>query len=76
MFIEAINLLKKKYKKENIQIIILGSHQGRKVYFKKLISLVDKYGIKKDVHFLEHYNEMPVVYYISDLVRIKYYKIY
>tara|TARA_B100001741_G_scaffold299605_1_gene286155 strand:+ start:57 stop:1205 length:1149 start_codon:yes stop_codon:yes gene_type:complete len=68
MFIEAINLLKKKYKKENIQIIILGSHQGRKVYFKKLISLVDKYGIKKDVHFLEHYNEMPVVYYISDLV--------
>ena len=68
MFIEAINLLKKKYKKENIQIIILGSHQGRKVYFKKLISFVDKYGIKKDVHFLEHYNEMPVVYYISDLV--------
>tara|TARA_A100001011_G_scaffold274878_1_gene284436 strand:+ start:531 stop:1679 length:1149 start_codon:yes stop_codon:yes gene_type:complete len=68
MFIEAINLLKKKYKKENIQIIILGSHQGRKVYFKKLISLVEKYGIKKDVNFLEHYNEMPVVYYISDLV--------
>ena len=39
MFIESLNLLKKKYNKENFQAIMLGSHQGRKVYFKKLISL-------------------------------------
>jgi len=68
MFIEAINLLKAKYKKENFQVIILGSHQGRKVYFKRLISLVDKYGLKKDIFFLQHYKEIPVVYYASDMV--------
>ena len=32
------------------------------------MSMVDKYGLKKDVFFLHHYKEMPVVYYISDIV--------
>tara|TARA_B100000586_G_scaffold57212_1_gene39173 strand:- start:373 stop:1521 length:1149 start_codon:yes stop_codon:yes gene_type:complete len=68
MFIESLNLLKSKHNKENFQAIILGSHQGRKVYFKKLISMVEKYKLNQDVFFLEHYKEMPVVYYISDTV--------
>ena len=68
MFIESLNLLKSKHNKENFQVIILGSHQGRKVYFKKLISMVEQYKLKQDVFFLEHYKEMPVVYYISDIV--------
>jgi len=68
MFIESLNLLKTKYKKENFQAIILGSHQGRKVYFKKLLSIVEKYKLKKDVIFLEHLKEMPVAYYVSDVV--------
>jgi len=68
MFIESLNLLKSKHNKENFQAIILGSHQGRKVYFKKLISMVEKYKLNRDVFFLEHYKEMPVVYYISDTV--------
>jgi len=68
MFVESLNLLKTKYNKENFQAVILGSHQGRKVYFKKLVSMVEKYRLKQDVFFLQHYKEMPVVYYISDLV--------
>tara|TARA_B100000945_G_scaffold279037_1_gene245153 strand:+ start:238 stop:1386 length:1149 start_codon:yes stop_codon:yes gene_type:complete len=68
MFIESLNLLKTVYNRGDFQVIILGSHQGRKVYFKKLMSMVDKYGLKKDVFFLHHYKEMPVVYYISDIV--------
>ena len=68
MFVESLNLLKSKYSKENFQAIILGSHQGRKVYFKKLISMVEKYKLKRNVFFLQHYKEMPVVYYVSDIV--------
>ncbi len=68
MFIESLNLLKKKYNKENFQAILLGSHQGRKVYFKKLISLVEKYRLKDNVFFIQHLKEMPVAYYVSDVV--------
>ena len=68
MFIESLNLLKKKYNKGNFQGIILGSHQGRTVYFKKLISLIEKYGLKRDIIFIKHIKEMPVAYYVSDIV--------
>tara|TARA_Y100001970_G_scaffold279845_1_gene387868 strand:- start:3026 stop:4174 length:1149 start_codon:yes stop_codon:yes gene_type:complete len=68
MFIQSLNLLKKKYNKKNFQAIIVGSHQGRKVYFKKLVSATEQYGLKNDVFFLQHVNEMPVAYYVSDIV--------
>ena len=68
MFIEALGILKNKYNKEDFQAIILGSHQGRKVYFKKLISLVEKHKLKDKFFFLQHVKEMPVAYYISDVV--------
>ena len=68
MFIESLNLLKTKYNKENFQAIILGSHQGRKVYFKKLISAVEKYRLRDKVFFIQHIKEMPIAYYVSDVV--------
>ncbi len=68
MFLESLNLLKNKYLKNNFHCIIVGSHQGRKVYFKKLISLVEKYQLKNNVTFLSNFNEMPVIYYISDVI--------
>ncbi len=68
MFLESLNLLKIKYGKNNFQSIILGNHQGRKVYFKKLVSMVEKYQLKKNVIFLSNFREMPVIYYISDAV--------
>ena len=68
MFIQSLNLLRTQYGKENFQAIILGSHQGRKVYYKKLLSMVEKYQLSKKIIFLQHFKEIPVVYYISDVV--------
>ena len=68
MFIESLNLLRTQYSKENFQAIILGSHQGRKVYYKKLISTAEKYQLNKKIIFLPHFKDLPVLYYISDLV--------
>ena len=68
MFIESLFILKTKYGKENFQAVILGSDQGRKVYYKKLISMIDKYSLKSNIFFLQHAKEMPVAYYISDVV--------
>ena len=68
MFIESLNLLKTKYNKTNFKAIVLGSHQGRKVYYKKLISMVEKLKLKDNIVFLSFYEEMPVAYYIADVV--------
>ena len=68
MFIRSLHLLKTKYGKKNFQGIILGDHQGRKVYFKKLISMVEKYDLKKNIYFFSAINEMPLIYYLTDVV--------
>ena len=68
MFIESLNLIKTKYNKTNFKAIILGPHQGRKVYYKKLISMVEKFKLKDNIVFLNFYEEMPVAYYIADVV--------
>ena len=41
--IEALNILIEDYHNTNFQAIVLGSDQGRKVYKKKLIDLVQRY---------------------------------
>ena len=68
MFIESLYLLKNKYGKNNFQSIILGDHQGRKVYLKKLVALTEKYQLSKNITFLSNYKEMPIIYYVSNLV--------
>ncbi len=68
MFLEAIKLLKTKYYKTNFKAVILGSHQGRKVFFKKLISMVDQYQLKDNVIFLSFCEEMPVAYKSADVI--------
>ncbi len=68
MFIESLHLLKTKYNKTNFKAIVLGPHQGRKVYYKKLISMVEKLKLKENIVFLNFYEEMPVAYYIADVV--------
>ena len=68
MFIEALNILSEDYKKNNFQAIILGSDQSRKVYSKKLESLVERYHLRKKIKFTNNYKEMPVAYAISDII--------
>jgi len=67
-FIESLNVLVEDYNIINFQAIILGSDQGRKVYSKKLINLVERYSLNKKVKFIQHCKEMPLAYSLSDVV--------
>jgi glycosyltransferase involved in cell wall biosynthesis len=67
-FIEALNILVEDYANLNFQAIILGSDQGRKVYKKKLINLVQRYRLNKRIKFIDHCKEMPLAYSIVDAV--------
>ena len=68
MFIESLSLLIEEHNKENFHAIILGSDQGREVYSKKLLLLVERYRLKKKITFIENCKEMPLAYKLSDLV--------
>ena len=67
-FIESLNILIEDYNITNFQAIILGSDQGRKVYKKKLINLVERYSLSKKIKFIQHCNEMPLAYSLADVV--------
>ena len=67
-FIESLNILIEDYDVTNFQAIILGSDQGRKVYSKKLVNLVERYSLNKKVKFIEHCKEMPLAYSLADVV--------
>ena len=67
-FIESLNILIEDYNKINFQAILLGSDQGRKVYTKKLLSLVERYSLTKKIKFINHCNEMPLAYSLADVV--------
>jgi len=68
MFIESLNILREDYNRSNFQAIILGSNQGRKVYSKKLLSLVERYRMGREIKFVDHCKEMPTGYALADLV--------
>ena len=67
-FIEALNILIEDYNITNFQAVVLGSDQGRKVYKKKLIDLVQRYRLNQKVKFIDHCKEMPLAYSIADVV--------
>tara|TARA_B100000941_G_scaffold52122_1_gene33427 strand:+ start:5506 stop:6663 length:1158 start_codon:yes stop_codon:yes gene_type:complete len=67
-FIESLNILIEDYNFTNFQAIILGSDQGRKVYAKKLVNLVERYNLNKKIKFIHHCNEMPLAYSLADVV--------
>tara|TARA_B100001564_G_C20663377_1_gene682603 strand:- start:250 stop:1407 length:1158 start_codon:yes stop_codon:yes gene_type:complete len=67
-FIESLNILIEDYNINNFQAILLGSDQGRKVYTKKLFSLVERYSLTKKIKFISHCKEMPLAYSLADVV--------
>ncbi len=67
-FIEALNILIEDYGITNFQAILLGSDQGRKVYSKKLTSLVERYSLTKKIKFISHCKEMPLAYSLADVI--------
>ena len=68
IFIEAIKLLSEKNDIPPFEAIILGSDQGRNVYKKQLIDLVQQHRLNKIIKFINHCKEMPVAYAIANLV--------
>ena len=68
MFIEAISLLKKNLSELEFIAVILGSDQGRKIYKKKLIRLVEQHRLSGNVIFVDHLELMPIAYEISNVI--------
>ena len=68
IFLEALGKLKVNSPNIDFKAIILGDDQGRKVYKKKLLRLVDQYRIINEVIFIENIELMPIAYEISDVV--------
>ena len=68
MFIEAISLLKKNLPELEFIAVILGSDQGRKIYKKKLIRLVEQHRLSGNVIFVDHLELMPIAYEISTVI--------
>ena len=68
IFIQAIKLLSEKDNIPPFEAIILGSDQGRNVYKKQLLDLVQQHRTSKLIKFIDHCEEMPIIYAISNLV--------
>ena len=68
IFIEALSFLLEDLNNENFHAIILGSNQGRAIYSKKLLLLVEQYRLGKKISFVENCKEMPLAYKLCDLV--------
>ena len=68
VFIEGLNLVKKKLGDQSFYAVILGSDQGRNVYSKKIRRLVEQYRLTREVKFIDHCANMPLAYKISSIV--------
>ena len=68
IFIETINLLYERKDIPPFEAIILGSDQGRNVYKKRLLGLVQQYRLNRIIKFIDRCEEMPVAYGIANLV--------
>ena len=68
LFIEALNILNQQMDLKPFSAIILGSDQGRNVYYKKLLSLVEKYRLNQKIQFIPFCKEMPLAYQLADVV--------
>ena len=68
LFIEAINLVKIELGYEAFHVVILGNDQGRNLYKKKLIRLVEQYRLTKQIRFIDHCKDMALAYKVSDII--------
>jgi len=67
IFLEALNKLKINEPQKKFIAVILGSDQGRKIYKKRLVRLVEQYRLINDVIFIDNFELMPIAYKISDI---------
>tara|TARA_B110001452_G_scaffold176277_1_gene147838 strand:+ start:247 stop:1401 length:1155 start_codon:yes stop_codon:yes gene_type:complete len=68
LFIDAINLVKIELGYEAFHVVILGSDQGRDLYKKKLIRLIEQYRLTNQIKFIDHCDDMALAYKVSDII--------
>ena len=68
VFIEAINLVNIELGYEAFYAVILGSDQGRDLYKKKLLRLVEQYRLSKQIRFIDHCKDMALAYKVADII--------
>ena len=68
IFLEALNKVNIQLGSNSFIAVILGNDQGRDLYKKKLIRLVEQYRLSNQVRFIDHCRNMPLAYKISDIV--------
>ena len=68
LLIEAINLVKIELGYEAFHVVILGSDQGRNLYKKKLIRLVEQYRLTNQIKFIDNCKDMALAYKVSDII--------
>ncbi len=68
LLIEAINLVKIELGYEAFNVVILGSDQGRKLYKKKLVRLIEQYRLTKQIKMIDNCKNMALAYKVSDIV--------
>ena len=68
LFLEAVNLVNIQLGYEAFYAVILGSEQGRDLFKKKLIRLVEQYRMTKQLKFINHCKDMALAYKVSNIV--------
>ena len=68
LLIESVNLVNAELGYEAFIVVILGSDQGRDLYKKKLIRLIEQYRLNKQIKFIEHCDDMALAYKVSDII--------
>ena len=68
LFIEALHLVNQELGQNFFNAIILGNDQGRNIYRKKLIRLVDQFRLHNQIKLIDQCELMPLAYKISDIV--------
>ena len=68
IFIEGIKLLNEKESLQSFECVILGNEQGRNVYKKQLVGMVQQYSLSNIIKFIDGCDEMPIAYKIANLV--------
>ena len=68
IFIEGIKLLNEKESLQSFECVILGNEQGRNVFKKQLVGMVQQYSLSNIIKFIDGCDEMPIAYKIANLV--------
>ena len=68
LFIEAVKNVNIELGYEAFYAVILGGDQGRNIYKKKLLRLVEQHRLNKQIKFVEHCRNMALAYKISDII--------